>query len=278
MKAPKQHGKCRHHRHLCHSSGKGAVTFFASTLLTQSGITNAFCTRHHGVSSKPYESLNFSSKEGDTHANIEHNKDIVADAFGFSAARLVTVNQVHGDNILVLDTDMLPEQSPLEYDAIITSRRSLAIGIKTADCVPILLVDPVMRVIAAVHAGWKGTALTIVQKVVETMATNFSSHRENIIAAIGPSIGKCCYEVGMPVYQQLCPAGEYATNVLPSVKDEHWMLDLKGINRAQLLSARLSPNNIDVFAHCTACLDKLFFSHRRDNGKTGRMLNFIMLK
>ena len=154
----------------------------------------------------------------------------------------------------------------------------MALCIKTADCVPVFLADPVRRVIGAVHAGWKGTALQIVEKAVREMVQRFGARPSDLFAAIGPAIGPCCYEVDAAVYQAMSHHASRTAFFHTGRQDGRWMLDLPLANRHQLLRCGLLPERIRTADHCTACHPDLFFSHRAQGGNTGRQLNFIMIR
>ncbi|MBI3755646.1 MAG: peptidoglycan editing factor PgeF [Deltaproteobacteria bacterium] len=237
-------------------------------------ISHGFLSRIGGISKPPFSSLNFDMRDGDDITNIEHNKAAVGKLFGFDVKRLVTINQVHGNDALVIDKDVkdISGISKTSADAVITNQCGIAIGILTADCVPILLLDPIKKVIGAVHAGWKGTAKTVVQKAINTMVKQFGSDKKAILAAIGPSIGQCCYKVDEAV------AREFVDKEFIKKEDDSWRLDLKKANLSQMVNSGILEKNISVEDFCTSCRNDLFFSYRADNKKTGRQLNFIMLK
>jgi YfiH family protein len=153
----------------------------------------------------------------------------------------------------------------------------VAIGIKTADCAPVLLFDRRSQTIAAVHAGWRGTALGIAGKAVRVMGERFSSRPEDLSAVIGPSIGPCCYEVDEPVFEAMSHHGEAQRVLRPGPRPLRWMFDLPLANRMQLEREGVPPEQISAAGFCTCCRKDLFFSHRRDGEKTGRHLNFILL-
>jgi len=149
-----------------------------------------------------------------------------------------------------------------EGDALVTRERGLAVSIRTADCFPILLADPVRRSVAAVHAGWRGTAASVVLSSLGRMKSEFGTDPRDVFAAIGPGIGSCCYEVGLEVAQRFG-------------KGEAGRLDLAAENRAQLIAAGLRPERIDAVGGCTFCHPAQFFSWRRDQDRAGRMISFI---
>ncbi len=201
----------------------------------------------------------------------------VAESFGISADRLVTINQVHGEAIVRVTEENYRAVRSLEADAMITQERGLAIGVETADCVPILLADPATRAVASVHAGWRSTVKKIVQKTVERMQAEFGSDPRKLIAAIGPAIGPECYEVDDPVMGPVKEAFSFWKEVAPPRENGRWSLDLAKLNRMELLQAGLPETNIYSFGLCTCCRAELFYSFRRE-GRTGRMLSTIMIK
>jgi YfiH family protein len=161
-------------------------------------LTHAFCTRRGGVSRAPYDGLNVGDLVRDREEDLSRNLEMVKDAFAIPDGRLILMRQVHGDRIHLIDDDPLPEEPP-ECDGLITNRPRVALGIRTADCVPLFFVDRTRRVIGAAHAGWRGTALGIAARMVATFKDRFSSRPEDILVVIGPAIGPCCYEVDAPV-------------------------------------------------------------------------------
>lgn len=243
-------------------------------------LVHAFCTRVGGVSCDEYKSLNLSFKEGDEEFRVLGNWDKLATAFEIPMENFLVLNQVHGDDILVIKPhgEFFSSRDQLNYDAIVTNRPNLAICIKTADCVPVFIVDPFLKVIAAVHAGWRGTALAIAAKVAGLMQTQYGSKPQDLLAAIGPSIGPCCYEVDEPAFNAFRNFNHYESFLTPGKKKNRWMLDLVEANRLQLLDAGLTPDHINVSGWCTTCNPDAFFSHRGSGGITGRQVNFLMIK
>jgi polyphenol oxidase len=262
-------------------SERGAIRFYESPMLAGLDfITHAFCSRHNGVSEGPYASLNFSDREGDSNDKVSRNFEITAAAFEFSSRQFITVNQVHRNEILTIESSgfVFHTCKPMEYDGIITNRPGIAICIKTADCVPIFLVDNVRKVAGVVHAGWKGTVLNIAAVAVNTFKERFSSKTENILAAIGPAIGPCCYEVDRQVTEAISGEKNKVLCTIPCEENEKWMLDLPLLNKLHLQQAGIKEKNIELSHLCTACHTDIFYSHRKEKGKTGRALNFLMLR
>ena len=251
-------------------------------------LVHAFLTRQGGVSRGCFAGLNFSSREGDQPEDVAANWRLLADAFQLDLPQFVLMQQVHGDRIIAIAADAseiigsssrLPE-AVYVCDALVTDRPGIAIGVKTADCAPLFLVDRVKRVIGAVHAGWRGTALNIVGQAVDVLVDRFGSQPGNILAVIGPAIGPCCYEVDTTVYQALnvYAAGGGSPCFRPGGHPGKWMLDLALVNRRQLEERDVPAGNIFSGPYCTSCRSDVFFSHRRERGHTGRHFNFLMLK
>jgi len=203
--------------------------------------------------------------------------DVVADLFNIKADRVVTVNQVHGDVVVIVDDHSYRLMHTREADAMITSTPGIAIGVETADCAPILLMDPTVPAIAAVHAGWRSTVKNIVRKTVMRMHDRLGSDPTQLIGAFGPAIGSECYEVDEPVMRPLREAFSFWKDVASPRGNEKWSLDLVKANRIELLQSGLQEKNIHSLGMCTSCRRDLFYSFRAE-GRTGRMLSIVMIK
>jgi polyphenol oxidase len=260
-------------------------------------LVHGFSTRLGGVSQLEGQPvLNLGFMEWDTRENVTENRRLLQAALGAENLTLAPLKQIHSDAIHLFSA---APAKPCKGDASATNRPGLLLGLQTADCVPILLVDPKKRAIAAIHAGWKGTLARIAEKAVGRMRLEFGSKPANLRAAIGPSIGACCYEVGAEFVTkfsaQFADASEYFDE--PRTGDEpnplQWLnmappghqppprnvhLDLPKANRAQLLAAGLRPQNIFRSGLCTACHTDFFFSHRREDGHTGRLMSVIGIR
>jgi YfiH family protein len=264
----------------------GAPPVVQARLLREAdGVVHAFSARLGGVSRPPFEGLNLGQSVGDDPTAVLENRRRLFGAFGIDASRVVRVRQVHGDGVLVVDDGLARRpgfpaclvDERVERDALVTRLPGLALVVSTADCVPILIWDPVQRVVAAVHAGWRGTAKRVAAEAVAVMGARFGTVPTDCLAAIGPSIRGCCYEVDGPVGEAMgrnIPGWE--AQAVPT-RPGHWRLDLAALNRMVLEAAGLTPERIEVVDLCTACRTDLFFSHRADHGRTGRMMNFVML-
>jgi YfiH family protein len=260
---------------------KKTVEYLQSTLLSDCDfLVNAFCTRRGGASQDEYKSLNMSFREGDEEFRVLQNWDRLATAFAIPMEQFLVVNQVHGDAIFVIKPhgSYFSSRDELNYDAIVTTRANLAICIKTADCVPVSVVDKVKKVIAVVHAGWRGSALGISAKVIELMQNQYRSQPQDILVAIGPSIGRCCYEIDQTTADAFRKQNNHELFLQQGKKKDKWMLDLVEANRSQILEAGIPESNIEVAGYCTTCNQDMFFSHRGSGGITGRQINFMMIK
>jgi len=236
-----------------------------SALDRESRILHAFTTRHGGLGARGN--------------GARHHDDwtAMAHAFGIRLERLATVNQVHGENIIKVDEMNILDVRSVHADAMISRVPGIAIGVETADCVPVLLYDPVMQAVAAVHAGWRSTVKKIVQKTVNRMHEEFGTESSRLIAAIGPAIGPECYEVDEPVMGPVRDAFSFWQEVSAPRGTDRWGLDLVKANKLELMQIGLSEKNIHSVGMCTACKKDSFYSYRVE-GKTGRMLSVIMLK
>lgn len=259
----------------------------------------AFSTRRGGCSPAPFDSLNFSARDGDGRENVGRNLALLGERLGIDPSEISFCKQVHEDAVEVVES--VPHEPPMA-DAMITAVPGVFPAVKTADCLPILLLDPVNRVTAAVHAGWKGTLLRITRKVLGIMKGEFHTDPSELTAALGPAIGPCCYEVDEKVLAPFrerfpsaesfifslthlnqmdrspsgrvqlpgSPAGAAAPIEPTRPPRESFRIDLVEANRLELLAEGIPERNIRAVNLCTACYPDLFFSHRRDNGLTGR--------
>ena len=231
-------------------------------------IQHAFLTRQGGESLPPYDSLNLSDKNGDQKEFVSKNENIIVKAFGFDPGRLVFVDQMHQDQILLLEKPITTLPSILEYDALITNSPNAFLGILTADCLPIFVVDQKRKAIAAIHAGRQGTTLHITAKVLKKMKEEFGCSLKDFAITLGPSIGPCCYEIDEKVFH---PEWEPYSTLRGVGK---WMVDLAQVNIAQMKREGITEEQISSIPLCTHCHSDLFFSYRKE-GRTGRQLSFI---
>lgn len=226
------------------------------------GLVAGVSTRHGGLSKVPYATLNLGVHTDDAPEVIEQNLSLFCTDLGISPADLARSYQVHGDKIWV--TGRAGYQSG--FDAMISVQPGVFAGVSIADCTPILLADPVTRVCAAIHAGWKGTVAQIVHKTAKRMIENRGSNPADILAYIGPCISLAHFEVGDEVAAQFDTA-------FKTRKGAKWHVDLKAANAAQLQTVGIQQIEIDPA--CTVENNADFFSHRTEKGVTGRMLALI---
>ncbi len=243
------------------------------------GGVMAFSVRDGGCSPKPMESLNFSVHGGDSESNVQNNLKIFTHFLGINASRIVQIDQKHEDGIAVVNK--MPTTDPVA-DAVIVGKPGIFAGIRTADCVPVLLMDPVQRICAAIHAGWRGTVLRITLQVVQKLEKEFGVKPANLIASIGPSIGPCCYEVDdrvlIPVMSRIPHGAKFVTKCEREREKGAGIcqtVDLVSINKSELMTGGLRGSHIRAVGSCTSCNEKLFFSHRRDRAGTGRHIAIV---
>lgn len=271
---------------------------------TMAWLVHTFSTRLGGVS-RGYggNALNLGFTKHDSRAAVERNRELFLKELGVANGRkswpLVSLRQIHSD--LIHRLDGMPAQS-LSGDGMVTDTPGLLLTVQTADCLPIILVDPKRRAVGVFHAGWRGTVKRIVEKGVGEMRKHFKSDPRNLVAAIGPGVQGCCYEVGGEVRTQFEMQFAYAGSLFREVKESDpvrekypmlfltarapghselpvkLFLDLVEANRRQLLDAGVMAKNIDTAAPCTTCHTDLLFSFRAEKGVTGRMMGAAGIK
>ena len=260
-------------------ANRGTIEYLESEELSALGfVDHAFCTRRGGVSAGPFASLNAGFRAGDQEEDVSRNLSLVGEAFAIPSDGLVLMRQVHGNTIRVIDGDGPPPACVPDCDGLITARPGVALAVKTADCVPLFFVDRVRRVIGAAHAGWRGTALGMAGKMIDAIVKEFASRPEDILAAVGPAVGPCCYQVDAPVHAALITHPGADRFLRPCHEEGRWMLDLALANRLQIGERGVPEANIHTADLCTACRQELFFSLRASGGCTGRQVNLLMLR
>lgn len=260
-------------------------------------LVHGFSTRPGGVSElNDQKVLNLGFREWDTRANVEENRRRFQSAIGTEDFILGPLKQIHSAIIRIFPS---PFAQPCKGDGSVTKEPGMLLAVQTADCVPILLVDTGKHAVAAVHAGWGGTLARITQKAVGSMQFEFGSRPSDLLAALGPSIGPCCYEVGAEFVakftSQFADAADYFDEVRTGEEPNplQWMnmmppghqpppkkvhLDLRKANRSQLLAAGLRAQNIFPSDLCTACRTDLFFSYRKEGALSGRQFSVIGIR
>ncbi|MDE2379998.1 peptidoglycan editing factor PgeF [Bradyrhizobium sp.] len=236
------------------------MTFGSSLLSAVPGLRHAFFTRDGGVSRGIYSALNGGLGSSDDPANVAENRRRMAEHVGVAPERFVSLHQIHSPDALVAEEIWPSGPQRPKGDALVTRTPGLALGVSTADCGPVLFVDPVARVIGAAHAGWKGALTGVLESTIETME-RLGAARADIIAAIGPLIRQDSYEVGNEFVDRFIAAdADNAVFFMPSVREGHAMFDLAGFIRMRLEAAgvlMIDDLGLDTYA------DERFFSYRR---------------
>lgn len=230
------------------------------------GLTGAFYNRHGGVSQAPFDSLNVSYGVGDDAEQVDRNRTLVQEALDLRA--LASVCQVHGDRILTVGSPLTSVCEYDGYDALITNQPGIGLMIQQADCQAVVLYDPDCRVVANVHAGWRGSVARIILKTIQRMTAEFGVDPGRIRAAISPSLGPCCAE--FVHFQTELPPEFHTFQVKPGY------FDFWAISRLQLQEAGCLPEHIRTTGICTRC-DHSYFSYRRE-GRTGRCATVVALR
>lgn len=269
-----------------------------------SWLVHGFSTRQGGITTAyGGRSLNLGFTKDDTRENVEKNRSKLLLSIGAVNRSkpwpLVSLRQIHSDLIHIVHS---AEPSRLTGDGLITNLTAVALGVMTADCFPLLLVDKKNKVAGAFHAGWRGTVKRIAEKGLGIMRHEFGTRPQDVLAAIGPGIQACCYEVGEEVREQFHSQFAYAGELFNEVKHSDIVrekypllfmnmrapghgdqciklhLDLREANRQQLIEAGVPKKQITALENCTACDTRRFFSHRAEKGHTGRMMAVIGIK
>jgi YfiH family protein len=270
------------------TSGSSELPYFEilSWNLKHQEVVAGFSSRRGGVGVAPFESMNLALHVNDQQSHVIENRRLLADQLGFPFEAWTCAEQVHGKQIyIVTNTDKgrgreRREDAIQNMDGLITNQRGILLTAFYADCVPLYFYDPLGQVVGIAHAGWKGTALDIAGEMIRVMTNQFGSKADQILTAIGPSIGGCCYEVDSAVIDKINEKwdGPDENKAIESKQNGKFMLDLRECNRHFLLKEGILPYHIEITRRCTSCQSDLFFSHRKEKGKTGRMAAWIGLR
>ncbi len=251
-----------------------SIRYYIFDSLTEAGVTHAVFTRRGGASPAPWDSLNVGATVGDDLENVSENRVRSFEALGRNIATLTDTWLVHGREVLCATEPRDPEALPPQADVLLTDQ-PLTLFMRFADCVPILLYDPRRKVVGMAHAGWPGTVKQAAKTAVEAMQAQYHSRPEDLLAAIGPSIGPHHYEIGPDVIVQVEESfGSDASALLPEF-DGSTHFDLWSANR--LILEQAGVTHIEVSQICTACHLDDWYSHRGDHGSTGRFGALIAL-
>jgi polyphenol oxidase len=262
-----------------------AMLYLSEWMHVYPWLSAGITTRHGGVSGAPWTTQNCALHVGDVETDVLENRKRAASAAGFDFSAWTCAEQVHGSEIAVASKmqrgagRLRREDSVGDKDGMITDTPGIMLAAFYADCVPLWFVDPEHRAVGVAHAGWKGTVGKIAEKAVDAFVKTFDSDPSRMLAAIGPSIGACCYEVDDYVIDKVKEAGgTLGEDYVPAASNGRYMLNLSKFNANQLVKAGILLNHIEITGYCTSCRSDLFFSHRKEQGKTGRMAAWIAIK
>jgi polyphenol oxidase len=257
------------------------VKVLVSKQLEENGFANGFSTRIGGVSPFPAGDLNLAGFGEDTDENIAENRRRFLKNFD-QDFKLTTVWQVHSDLVKKIETPKDIANTEDKFDALVSNLPNILVGVKTADCVPVLIGDKKTKSFAAIHAGWRGTVESIVIKAIEKMRENYGSNSEDLICAIGPAAGCENYEIGADVIETFSENfPNNSKHLFTPTRENHALIDLHTANKEQLVRAGVLEENISIAPFCTMQRTDLFFSYRVEKkkyGKTGRLMSVIGLK
>lgn len=269
------------HTLTAHTDG-GIVVYRFPLLTAVPFVRHGFSTRLGGVSEGIFESMNLSYTRGDEPSRVRENFERFCRAVGVEASRAVLSAQEHHTvvyNATAADCGrgVTRERGYTDIDGLLTDEPNVPLITQYADCVPLFFADPVRRVVGTAHAGWRGTAARMGAVMVERMCRDYGSHPEDILAAVGPSIGPCCFEVDEPVREAFAEAISWAPDCTTEVGGGKSYIDLWEINRRTLLEAGVKAEHINVTDLCTRCHPDVFWSHRATGGKRGSLAGCIAI-
>lgn len=265
------------------SSQVGKVLYYSFPSFDQIPfVRHGFSTRLGGVSEGTFASMNLSFTRGDDPAAVRENFDRFCAAIRVNAEDVVISAQTHTANVKIVTAEdrgrgITREKEYNDVDGLITNDPNVVLCTQYADCVPLFFVDPVKRVVATSHAGWRGTASGIAAVTVDKMVEKFGCRREDILAGIGPSIGHCCFEVDTPVYDAFCQVPVFDEGCFTADPNDKFHVNLQEINRRWMLKSGILAENITVTDLCTKCHPDVFWSHRVTGDARGSLAAFIAI-
>lgn len=261
------------------------VIFYTFEHFDKTGLVkHCFTTKKGGVSDGVYESMSLGVRDGDDMENVIENYRRLCGAVGFDVDKIVLSDQVHKTELRCVDErdfgkGLFKDSDIRGIDGLLTDKAGAVLTTFYADCVPLFFLDPVKKVVALSHAGWRGTLMEIGAKTVEKMGSDYGSSPKNILAGIGPSIGKCCFEVGAEVADEFASGLDFSKQFI--YKSEKvagkFYIDLWAINRRTLTNAGLPDENIETAGICTKCNHDIFYSHRQVGKNRGSMAAMMSL-
>ncbi|MEF9952680.1 MAG: peptidoglycan editing factor PgeF [Clostridium sp.] len=244
---------------------EGSLEYVQSNTLLKENVKHFFSTKNGGVSTGEFESLNLGMFTNDESEALNKNFQIILDHCKMDH-NIAYLHQVHGEDVHIVNRNNYSNIVGKDGDAIITNEKNIPIGVFTADCVPILLYDKKNKVAAAIHAGWRGVVSKILTNTISKMNSEFGTSSKDIIMAVGPFIGSCCFEVSSDIIDKF----NYYEK-----KDNRYFVNLYKEVENEALENNIPIDNIDYLNMCTVCNSHIFHSYRKESGKTGRIGSFI---
>lgn len=261
-------------------AGAARLAYLVCEPLEEAGFINAFSTRMGGMSPLPADALNLAHFKGDERENVSENRRRFLKAVGAEGYEVITARQIHSSERCVVESLDRAREARFEGDALLTKISGVLLGVQTADCLPILIGDPKSGAMAAIHAGWRGTAGRIAERAVADLMMNHGMNTRTAVAALGPAACAECYEVGEDVIERYRKEFGYWRNLLVNFKEggkAH--LDIYAANAQQLAFCGFSEDQIHIAPYCTMHQNELFFSYRREGrgqpSVAGRSLSVI---
>ena len=253
----------------------GQLKYFVFDSLQEAGLPHGIFTRLGGCSPKPWHTLNVATSVGDSRENVIENRRRIMSVFGRKYDSVLDALKILFDKVICSEKPRPLEKQHKKGDSVITSNPAVSLMMVFADCVPILLFDPNKKVVGIAHAGWQGTINRVAGEAITAMHLNYGCSPDNILAGIGPSIGPDHYKVGISIINKVITAFPLQYQMFVNNKIRNNTFDLWEANKFVLQAAGVQ--NIEVSSICTACNTKLWYSHRAENGETGRFAAVISL-
>lgn len=262
------------------SEGRVKISYLACEPLEEAGFLNAFSTRFGGVSNLPKDSLNLTHFKGDEKEHVEENRRRFLKAIGAEDTTVITARQTHSNERCFIKSIAQAKGAQQECDALMTKLKGVLLGIQTADCLPVLIASPKTGMMAAIHAGWRGTAGRITERTMADLMLAYGVNTRECIAALGPVACVECYEIGEDVIERYKQEFRYWRNLVVNFKESGKAhLDVRAANIQQLIYCGITEDRIYTAPYCTMHQNELFFSYRRESGgqpsKVGRLLSAI---
>jgi len=255
---------------------KNGISLYQFEIFKNAELGHAFFARTGGVSPEPWNSLNHGGSIGDSRENVIENRKRAFNAIERPVESIYDVWQVHGTDVVCTDSPRPLDEPHVKADAILTNNPDITLFMRFADCVPILIYDPVKQVCGIIHAGWQGTVKQIVTQTIKIIQEKYQVRPADLIAGIGPSIGKCHYQVGKEVVEAVSSSFQEKAGELIETRNGHTYFDLWKAN--EILLKASGVENIQIVGECTACHTEEWFSHRAEQGNTGRFAAALFLR